>query len=134
MTDKNKQKSEVTPQILKCGCTWRHKKYNELYDSYFCDNCMIWLEQTCKDPKCSYCVHRPASPQKAKDIQGLPDFEAEKAIISKTEQKELLAAELPSKSWWERLHENDRFNLGIFIGAVLGIILFQILKFILSAR
>ncbi len=36
-----------------------------LYDSYdaaFCPQCNVWIEGACRDPKCEFCAHRPASP------------------------------------------------------------------------
>jgi hypothetical protein len=35
---------------------------NKKYDAYFCAVCDVWTEEACPDPKCNFCVNRPAKP------------------------------------------------------------------------
>ena len=39
-----------------------HIKRSDRWDSYFCVDCRIWIEDTCDDPSCEFCVGRPANP------------------------------------------------------------------------
>jgi hypothetical protein len=38
------------------------KVYSEEYDAYYCETCNEWLESSCDDPTCEYCVNRPKVP------------------------------------------------------------------------
>ena len=35
---------------------------SDRWDSYFCVDCRIWIEDTCNDPTCGSCVGRPTNP------------------------------------------------------------------------
>jgi hypothetical protein len=48
--------------FCKCGS---EKKYNEIYDSIYCELCNKWLEEKCNDEKCEYCAERPDTPSQA---------------------------------------------------------------------
>ena len=37
-------------------------QYNSEYDAYYCELCNQWLEKTCDDPECDYCINRPEKP------------------------------------------------------------------------
>jgi predicted amidophosphoribosyltransferase len=37
-------------------------KYNERYDSDYCENCNMWLDKRCTDAECFYCRDRPENP------------------------------------------------------------------------
>lgn len=32
---------------------------SDRWDSYFCADCRVWLEDTCTDPSCQFCAGRP---------------------------------------------------------------------------
>jgi len=36
--------------------------YFDRYDALFCPECNTWLQARCSDPRCGYCVRRPAQP------------------------------------------------------------------------
>ena len=36
--------------------------YNDRWDSYFCSECLIWVEVTCGDADCRVCGGRPEKP------------------------------------------------------------------------
>lgn len=38
------------------------KSYNETYDSYYCEEHDLWIEDTCKDDNCEFCSDRPERP------------------------------------------------------------------------
>jgi hypothetical protein len=38
------------------------KKYNEIWDSYYCSHCRKWLEVKCGDADCAFCKSRPQLP------------------------------------------------------------------------
>jgi hypothetical protein len=38
------------------------KLYSERYDAYYNPITNEWLESTCSDPNCEYCVNRPMRP------------------------------------------------------------------------
>lgn len=38
------------------------KLYDSAVDSYFCLHCNIWLENSCSDPDCDFCVSRREKP------------------------------------------------------------------------
>jgi hypothetical protein len=37
-------------------------KYDERYDSLYCEKCNEWMEQKCTDETCFYCRKRPERP------------------------------------------------------------------------
>lgn len=37
-----------------------YARYDEEYDAVHCVVCGKWLDSTCDDPDCEYCVGRPA--------------------------------------------------------------------------
>ena len=37
-------------------------EYSPKYDSWYCINCNIWLEEKCSDPLCEFCSVRPEMP------------------------------------------------------------------------
>ena len=41
--------------------------YSEQYDAYYDEDTNQWLEPTCSDPTCEYCVNRPQQPLEVKD-------------------------------------------------------------------
>ena len=43
------------------GCS-SEVQYSNRYDSYFCELCNQWLEQSCTDPNCEFCSSRPKKP------------------------------------------------------------------------
>ena len=45
-----------------CDVCGTEKNYNSKYDSYYCILCNTWLEKTCSDPDCDFCVQRPEKP------------------------------------------------------------------------
>jgi hypothetical protein len=34
-------------------------EYDDLVDTYYCPTSGVWLEDTCGDPRCSFCATRP---------------------------------------------------------------------------
>jgi hypothetical protein len=36
--------------------------FSEKHDAFYCITCNEWLESTCDDPTCEYCVNRPEVP------------------------------------------------------------------------
>lgn len=42
-------------------------KYNYKHDATYCEKCDEWLEKTCSDVHCKYCLERPAKPSEAKN-------------------------------------------------------------------
>jgi DNA-directed RNA polymerase subunit RPC12/RpoP len=51
--------------LCKCGS---ERKYNYEYDSYYCELCNAWLEDTKCSPElnCRYCSARPVKPSMIK--------------------------------------------------------------------
>lgn len=45
--------------LCDCGKT---KSYSTEYDTYYCENCNKWLEDTCSDRNCYFCNNRPLFP------------------------------------------------------------------------
>jgi hypothetical protein len=43
----------------KCG---GDRTFSDVYDSYYCQNCNMWLEDLCPDEDCGYCKNRPEKP------------------------------------------------------------------------
>ena len=43
------------------------KQYNEQFDAYYDDESLEWLDSTCDDPECEYCVGRPDNPPQFKE-------------------------------------------------------------------
>lgn len=39
-----------------------NKTYSKEYDAYYCQTCNEWLEDTCTDRDCYYCINRPSRP------------------------------------------------------------------------
>jgi len=52
-------KNKHIPDCDKCG---KQGVYYEKYDSYFCEDCNVWLEDTCEGLDCRFCVSRPDKP------------------------------------------------------------------------
>lgn len=50
---------------MKCQCG-QPLKYNERYDSYFCQKCNEWATFTCEEEECFYCKDRPNRPNESK--------------------------------------------------------------------
>jgi len=48
--------------IAPCGRCGTRRIYHEDYDAYFCPDCNVWLEHTCRDRSCEYCGKRPDHP------------------------------------------------------------------------
>lgn len=42
-------------------------KYSEEYDAFYCAPCNAWLESTCDDPTCEFCINRPKTPNEKND-------------------------------------------------------------------
>ena len=38
------------------------QKYSVEYDTYYCEECNKWLEDTCDDRECLFCPSRPLTP------------------------------------------------------------------------
>jgi methionyl-tRNA synthetase len=38
------------------------KTYHSQHDTFYCENCDQWLEDTCGDAGCPYCTGRPSRP------------------------------------------------------------------------
>ena len=38
------------------------KSYSNMYDSYYCESCNEWLENSCTDSNCKFCKQRPEKP------------------------------------------------------------------------
>lgn len=39
-----------------------HLKYNDEFDSTYCNSCNEWQELICADPHCEHCIQRPEKP------------------------------------------------------------------------
>lgn len=44
---------------VKCGTVCVR---NDRYDTYYCPECMVWVESKCQDPDCYFCKDRPLKP------------------------------------------------------------------------
>lgn len=55
--------------------------YNERFDSFFCKDCNVWLESQCDDEHCSYCAHRPLTPDATRRDVRHPATVAAKALV-----------------------------------------------------
>ena len=55
----------MTQQTSKNFCKDCNEKklYSDEFDAYYCETCNKWLESTCSDPNCEYCVRRPQTPE-----------------------------------------------------------------------
>lgn len=40
-------------------CDHEDQERSEVYDSYYCVQCLEWLESKCGDPNCDFCKNRP---------------------------------------------------------------------------
>jgi len=38
--------------------------YSENFDTFYCEDCNLWLEERCVDPLCTVCAKRPIRPIK----------------------------------------------------------------------
>jgi len=54
---------EVVDRIPKCPGCKRMGVYAEYYDSYYCPDCDIWLDEKCADATCNFCSRRPEFPK-----------------------------------------------------------------------
>lgn len=43
------------------GCN-HELMYHPVWDCMFCPECDEWLESSCPDPLCEYCIDRPEKP------------------------------------------------------------------------
>ena len=48
-----------------CGVTG---KYNKQFDSYYCEDCNIWINNFCQDVPCDFYINRPKTPNLLEDI------------------------------------------------------------------
>jgi hypothetical protein len=46
-------------------CVDMTKRYSAVYDAYYDDESLLWLEEVCGDNRCSYCSERPERPEKS---------------------------------------------------------------------
>lgn len=37
-------------------------RYSERYDAMYDDEKLLWIERTCSDPSCEFCIQRPLFP------------------------------------------------------------------------
>ena len=51
---------------MKWNCEFcnEEKRYNRIYDCYYCQYCNAWLEEKCTDSQCQFCPKRPEKPLK----------------------------------------------------------------------
>ena len=57
--------------IDKCDCG-NTKLYSAEYDTYYCEDCNKWLEDTCSDRNCHFCNNRPLFPNDQFEPKPLP--------------------------------------------------------------
>jgi len=55
---KNKKGEDV------CTRCERVVSYSEDFDTFYCEQCNLWLEERCVDPLCDICPGRPIRPIK----------------------------------------------------------------------
>ena len=48
--------------ISTCDACGKTGKYNEQFDSYYCEACNIWIDNMCRDTHCAFCINRPETP------------------------------------------------------------------------
>jgi len=48
--------------ISTCDACNEAGKYNDQFDSYYCEKCDIWIENFCINPTCMFCADRPEKP------------------------------------------------------------------------
>ena len=51
---------------MPCGLDCK-STYSEEYDAQYCETCNEWLEDTCDDPTCEFCIKRPLTPKEEND-------------------------------------------------------------------
>ena len=51
---------EILPKCTNCK---KNGIYAECYDSYYCPDCNIWLDEKCTDATCKFCSTRPEFPK-----------------------------------------------------------------------
>lgn len=56
-------RSSISPHVPVCEECDSLGILDMKYDSYFCPECLIWIEEICEDPNCSYCKNRPEFPE-----------------------------------------------------------------------
>ena len=44
----------------KCGA---NRAYSYRHDALYCEQCLVWLEPKCDDPRCIFCRERPEKPR-----------------------------------------------------------------------
>lgn len=47
---------------VRCKSCSASRIYYDDYDAFFCPECNVWLEGTCRDSSCNYCRSRPDRP------------------------------------------------------------------------
>lgn len=50
-----------------CPSCNTESKYETVYDTFYCEQCDIWLESTCPIEDCSFCSSRPEKPSDIKE-------------------------------------------------------------------
>lgn len=61
MGKKKEKKRDIVKHRPLCKCG-KIGERDIIYDAYYCPTCRVWLEDICKDTKCTYCVNRPDLP------------------------------------------------------------------------
>ena len=59
--DRIKQNNKGEDVCSRCDET---VSYSDEFDTFYCDNCNLWLEERCVDPLCDVCPKRPIRPLK----------------------------------------------------------------------
>jgi predicted RNA-binding Zn-ribbon protein involved in translation (DUF1610 family) len=54
---------EETLNSTECTKCKKNGIYAEYYDSYYCPDCNIWLDEKCIDATCEFCSKRPTFPK-----------------------------------------------------------------------
>ena len=62
----------------KCSCGGTIN-YSRKYNTHYCEKCNSWLEETCEDPDCEFCVNRPERPL---NVSHLPRVEGDGGLVS----------------------------------------------------
>ena len=52
------------PDSYKCITCKVKTKLSEIYDAYYCPECLRWTELLCGDRKCKFCKNRPKYPKR----------------------------------------------------------------------